>query len=57
LLNVIQTNIENINFMSKKIGIIMKIKNTNQNIHNKKLNIHLDLDFKLNKIYPIIKLN
>jgi len=39
--------------MTKKIAI-MKIKNNNQNINTRKLNIKLNFEF--NKIFPIIEI-
>jgi len=55
LITVIQKNIENINNMSKKISIIMKIKNMNKNVNTRPLNIKLN--FEYNKIYPIVELD
>jgi len=55
LLTVIQKNIENINTISRKIIILMKIKTANSSINTRKMNIKLNFDYS--KIYPIVELD
>ncbi|ORX60759.1 Mak10-domain-containing protein [Piromyces finnis] len=55
LLIVVQKNIDNINIISRKISIFMKIKSMNTNVNTRKMNINLN--FEHNKIYPIIEID